>query len=544
MPQTCATAVVEILDGEGAGDFQQVELPPTSSPPGCPRRATLVLTRDAGAEGGADLRLLRLRAGHPDHRPGARLRRRRRAVARLRGLASLVGLAFAFFILLQFVLPGLLAEESPTLVSLVGSAAIMFVVLYLAHGFSARTTTALVGTLFGLTLVAVLGSIAVSVARLTGLTSEETVTCRGTTRPSTSPGLVLAGIVVAGLGVLNDVTITQASAIWQLHEVSPEITWRELYTRGMTVGRDHIASTVYTIVFAYAGAALPLLLLFELSSLPVWTTVTSSALAEEVIRTLVGAIALVLAVPVTTAAGRVLRQGRRHPGRGGHRAPDDRPAGPVRPMSEAVAVSTDLLAAARAAPGFMPDDEGRALYEAARAVAVPGPLLEVGSWMGKSALYLAAAARETGRQVVTVDHHRGSEEHQPGWEYHDPSLVDPHVGLIDTLPRFRRTIADAGAEDVVVAVVTRSEVLAPLWSTPLALLFLDGSHTEESARRDQDAWVAKLAVGGTLAIHDVFPDPADGGPGAVRRLHPGASASGDFEELPGTGSLRLLRRLR
>ena len=170
----------------------------------------------------------------------------------------------------------------------------------------------------------------------------------------------------------------------------------------------------------------------------------------------------------------------------------------------------------------MPDDEGQALYEAARTVAVPGPLLEVGSWMGKSALYLAAAARETGRQVVTVDHHRGSEEHQPGWEYHDPSLVDPHVGLIDTLPRFRRTIAEAGAEDVVVAVVTRSEALAPLWSTPLALLFLDGSHTEESARRDQDAWVAKLAVGGTLAIHDVFPDPADGRAGALRRLHPGA----------------------
>ena len=191
----------------------------------------------------------------------------------------------------------------------------------------------------------------------------------------------------------------------------------------------------------------------------------------------------------------------------------------------------------------MPAEEGRALYEAARAVAVPGPLLEIGSWLGKSALYLAAAARETARQVVTVDHHRGSEEHQPGWEYHDPSLVDARVGLIDTLPGFRRTIADAGAEDVVVAVVGRSEVLAPLWSTPLALLFLDGSHTEESARRDQDAWVGKLAVGGTLAIHDVFPDPAEGGQapfGVYRR----ALASGDFEELPGTGSLRLLRRVR
>jgi predicted O-methyltransferase YrrM len=204
---------------------------------------------------------------------------------------------------------------------------------------------------------------------------------------------------------------------------------------------------------------------------------------------------------------------------------------------------SDLLAAGEAAPGFMPAEEGRALYEAALAVEVPGPLLEIGSWLGKSALYLAAAARQTGRQVITIDHHRGSEEHQPGWEYHDPTLVDPAIGLVDTLPRFRRTIADAGAEDVVVAVVGRSEVVASLWSTPLALLFLDGSHTEESARRDQDAWVSKLAVGGTLAIHDVFPDPADGGQapfGVYRRV----LASGDFGELPGTGSLRLLRRAR
>jgi hypothetical protein len=202
-----------------------------------------------------------------------------------------------------------------------------------------------------------------------------------------------------------------------------------------------------------------------------------------------------------------------------------------------------LLAAAGAAPGFMPVDEGRALYAAARQVPVPGPLLEVGTWLGKSALYLAAAARETGRRVVTVDHHRGSEEHQPGWEYHDPSLVDPHAGRIDTLPAFRRTVVDAGAEDLVVAVVGRSEVVGALWSTPLALLFLDGSHTEESARRDQDVWVGHLATGGTLAIHDVFPDPADGGQapfGVYRRV----LASGGFTELPGTGSLRLLRRDR
>ncbi|CAB4929837.1 unannotated protein [freshwater metagenome] len=201
----------------------------------------------------------------------------------------------------------------------------------------------------------------------------------------------------------------------------------------------------------------------------------------------------------------------------------------------------ELLAAAAAAPGFMPADEGLALYEAARAVPVPGPLLEIGSWMGKSALYLAAAAHETGRQVVTVDHHRGSEEHQPGWEYHQPELVDAATGQLDTLPSFRATVHPA--EDLVVAVVARSETLAPLWSTPLALLFLDGSHTEESARRDQDAWVAKLAVGGTLAVHDVFPDPADGGQ-APFGVYTRVLASGGFTELPGTGSLRVLRRDR
>jgi uncharacterized membrane protein len=151
--------------------------------------------------------------------------------------------------------------------------------------------------------VTVLGAVSVAVARLTGLTSDET-TQLATFDPTLDfSGLVIAGVVVAGLGVLNDVTITQASAIWQLHEVDPAMGWKELYRRGMTVGRDHIASTVYTIVFAYAGAALPLLLLFDLYSQPAGTIVTSSAMAEEVVRTLVGSIALVLAVPVTTAAG-------------------------------------------------------------------------------------------------------------------------------------------------------------------------------------------------------------------------------------------------
>ncbi|MCW2740757.1 MAG: putative multitransrane protein YibE/F-like family [Blastococcus sp.] len=302
-PTTCANAVVEILDGPGAGDFEAVQLPPEVVAAGVSDGDTLVLSRDGGAEGGATYGFFDYARDLPIIVLALIFAVVVTAVARLRGLASLAGLAFAFLVLLQFVLPGLLSQHSPTLISLVGSSAIMFVVLYLAHGFSARTTTALMGTLFGLTLVAVLGSVAVSVARLTGLTSDDTVQLSQYDPTLDFSGLVLAGIVVAGLGILNDVTITQASAIWQLREVSPDLTWRELYGRGMAVGRDHIASTVYTIVFAYAGAALPLLLLFELSPQPLWTTVTSSALAEEVVRTMVGAIALVLAVPVTTAVG-------------------------------------------------------------------------------------------------------------------------------------------------------------------------------------------------------------------------------------------------
>lgn len=205
------------------------------------------------------------------------------------------------------------------------------------------------------------------------------------------------------------------------------------------------------------------------------------------------------------------------------------------------------LQVAADAPGFMPIDEAIALYQvAAQYLSLDDSVgigVEIGTYCGKSTVFLGAAAQPVGATIVTIDHHRGSEEHQPGWEYHDPSLVDPAVGLIDTLPHFRHTIATAGAEDVVVAVVTRSEVLAPLWSTPLALLFLDGSHTEESARRDQDAWVAKLAVGGTLAIHDVFPDPADGGQ-APYGVYTRVVESGDFTELPGVGSMRLLRRDR
>jgi prolyl-tRNA editing enzyme YbaK/EbsC (Cys-tRNA(Pro) deacylase)/predicted O-methyltransferase YrrM len=197
---------------------------------------------------------------------------------------------------------------------------------------------------------------------------------------------------------------------------------------------------------------------------------------------------------------------------------------------------------AEATTGFMPPDEGLALYAAALAAAPVGPLLEIGSYCGKSTLYLAAAAREHGSTVVTVDHHRGSEEHQPGWEYHDPSLVDPAAGLLDTLPALRRTLHTAGVEDTVVVVVGRSDAVARVWSTPLGMVFVDGGHTEEAARRDYRGWAGHVAPGGLLVIHDVFADPADGGQ-APYHIWRAALDSGRFVEAGATGSLRVLRRV-
>lgn len=197
-------------------------------------------------------------------------------------------------------------------------------------------------------------------------------------------------------------------------------------------------------------------------------------------------------------------------------------------------------AQAEAARGFMPAVEGLALYEAALA-APAGPLLEVGSYCGRSTLFIGAAAAERGGVLFAVDHHRGSEENQPGWEWHEPDLVDPHSGLIDTLPHFRRNVFDAGLEDHVIAVVGDSPRTAALWGAPLALLFIDGGHGAAPAHADYDGWTPHVMPGGTLAIHDVFPDPADGGRPPYE-IYLRALGSGDFTETGHTGSLRLLRR--
>ena len=202
----------------------------------------------------------------------------------------------------------------------------------------------------------------------------------------------------------------------------------------------------------------------------------------------------------------------------------------------------DLLAHARAAKGFMPEDEGAMLHRWARERLPLGPALEVGTYCGKSAVWLGGAAREVGGTVVTVDHHRGSEENQAGWEHHDDTLVDHDLGVMDTLPTFRRTIAAAGLEEHVVAVVGRSETVGAWWRTPLSLLFIDGGHGVEPARTDFRTWPHWVMAGGVLAIHDVFPDPADGGRPPYEDIYLPALASGAFTEVEAVGSMRVLRR--
>ncbi|MFJ9180460.1 class I SAM-dependent methyltransferase [Streptomyces sp. NPDC102360] len=205
----------------------------------------------------------------------------------------------------------------------------------------------------------------------------------------------------------------------------------------------------------------------------------------------------------------------------------------------------EVLAAFEAAKGFMPHGEGLALYGAAVEAAALGlPLLEVGTYCGRSTILLADAARAAGVTALTVDHHRGSEEQQPGWDFHDPETVDPELGLMDTLPTFRRTLHAAGLEDHVVALVGKSPRVAKAWGGPLGLVFIDGGHTDEHATADYEGWAPHVAEGGLLLIHDVFPVKHDEWTGqAPYRVYQRALASGAFTEVSECDSLRVLRRI-
>ena len=222
-------------------------------------------------------------------------------VARLRGLLALLGLGIGGAVLMWFMLPALLLGESGLGVALVGSSAIMFPVLYLAHGPSMRTSAALAGTLLGIFVTAFVGVVAVKSARLSGITDEGGAILSTFVGDVSFQGLLTCALIVAGLGVLNDVTITQASAVWELRGADPSMNRRHLFASAMRIGRDHIASTIYTIVFAYAGTALSVLLLLFLYQRPVADLLYTEDISTEVITTLATAIGLVLAVPATTA---------------------------------------------------------------------------------------------------------------------------------------------------------------------------------------------------------------------------------------------------
>jgi uncharacterized membrane protein len=221
-------------------------------------------------------------------------------LGRWQGLAALIALGLSFVVLLLFVLPAILAGENPLLVAVTGAGLIMFIALYLTHGLSARTSTAVLGTMVSLALIGVLGALFSAVTKLTGL-DEDTALLLGTLGHGLDTrGLLLAGVVIGALGVLDDVTVTQASAVWELRHANPALTWRQLYAAGLRIGRDHVSSAVNTLVMAYAGAALPVLLYSSMSGVGLGTILGSQSIAQEIVRTLVGSIGLVACVPVTT----------------------------------------------------------------------------------------------------------------------------------------------------------------------------------------------------------------------------------------------------
>lgn len=222
------------------------------------------------------------------------------ALGRFRGVAALAGLAATFLVLLLFVLPSILEGRSPLMVSVVGASAIAFLALYLAHGFGPKTTVALLGTLASLILTAVLASVFVEAAQISGLASEEATIIRIGAAQIDLSGLILGGVVIGALGAIDDMTVTQASAVWELRTASPQMSRGDLVRSGLRIGRDHVAATVNTLFLAYAGASMPLLILFVLSRQSLVTVANGEVVATEIVRTLVGSVGLVASVPITT----------------------------------------------------------------------------------------------------------------------------------------------------------------------------------------------------------------------------------------------------
>lgn len=298
--QECATVTVRLDDGPDAGEVVVLTEAQGTSSLELEDGARLVLARADDLPLEERYRVVDQQRGTPLLLLTVAFAIAVIAVGRWRGMFALVGLAGTFALLTLFVLPALLEGRNPLLVAVVGSAAIMFLTLYLSHGLSVRTTVALLGTLGSLALTGLLATLFLELGRFSGLVSEEAIFLSAAAGEIDLRGLLLAGIVIGALGVLDDVTVTQSAAVFELQAAGPDLPARRLWTGAMRIGRDHIAATVNTLVLAYAGASLPLLLLFTLAAQPVGDTLTNEVVAQEIVRTLVGSIGIVASVPLTT----------------------------------------------------------------------------------------------------------------------------------------------------------------------------------------------------------------------------------------------------
>jgi uncharacterized membrane protein len=297
---TCRRVTFELTSGPDAGRLATQELVQTGTTPRLEVGDRVVLARTPGAAPQFEYRFV-------DRDRGSVLVWLAVAfvvavvlLGRLRGLAALAGLAVSIVVLLTFVLPAVLDGRNPLTVAIIGSAAIAFLALYLAHGFTTMTTVALLGTLSSLALTAVLAQVFVGLARLSGFATEEAIVVQVGAANIDLAGIILGGMVIGALGAIDDMTVTQASAVWELRSADPRMSRASLLRSGLRVGRDHVASTVNTLALAYAGASMPVLLLLVLSRQSLATVANGEVIATEILRTLVGSIGLVAAVPITT----------------------------------------------------------------------------------------------------------------------------------------------------------------------------------------------------------------------------------------------------
>ena len=295
----CIAATVRLLSGPQEGAEFVIDALSSAIAP-FPESGRILLSYEPAAAPGEQYAFADVERRNPMLLLGAVFAVAVVALGRWTGLRALLGLGLSLLVVTLFVLPALLAGSNALLIALVGSAAVMFAALYLAHGLRVQTSIAVLGTLASLTLTVVLAEVFVRAAALSGLGSDETSLISATVGTLDLRGLLLAGIVIGSLGVLDDVTVTQSSAVWELHLANPTASARELYRAGIRIGRDHIASTVNTLVLAYVGASLPLLVVYSLAGSAVQDVLTSEVVAQEVVRTLVGSIGLVAAVPLTT----------------------------------------------------------------------------------------------------------------------------------------------------------------------------------------------------------------------------------------------------